>query len=148
MSLQIPHAIKREHDELHSGISAAANDRGAIGTVAQRVARLVAPHFAKEESYVLPAAGILRAIASGEIRPEMRDVVELGERLRGELADMLAEHRMITAALEDLIAAARQEDKVEFAELAMRIMTHNQMEEEILYPAVIIAGDYVKSKLA
>lgn len=29
----------------------------------------------------------------------------------------------------------------------MRVMTHMQMEEEILYPAVMIAGDLLKYKL-
>ena len=148
MTPQIPHAVQREHDELHSELARAANDHGTVGPAARRVMRLITPHFAKEEGYVMPAAGALKALSQGDFRAEMRDVQALAERLRLELPDLLAEHRMINGALELLITASREEDKVEFAELAVRIMMHMQMEEEILYPAVILAGDLLKYKLS
>lgn len=147
MVLKVPHAIQREHDELHSEMARASNDHGTVGKAAQRVVRLLTPHFTKVQEFVLPAVGALQALSKGDFRPEMRDVLALAERLRGELPNLVAEHRMIDAALEMMIAAAREEDKVEFAELAMRIMTHTQLEEEILYPAVIVAGELLKEKL-
>jgi len=148
MVFKVPHAIQREHGELHSELARACNDHGTVGKAAQRVERLVTPHFAKVQEFVLPAAGALQALSKGDFRAEMRDVLALAERLRMELPDLVAEHRMIDAALEMLVTASREEDKVEFAELAMRVMMHMQMEEEILYPAVMIAGELLKYKLS
>lgn len=148
MVLKVPHAIQREHDELHSELARACNDHGTVGKAAQRVVRLLTPHFSKVQDFVLPAAGALQALSKGDFRSEMRDVLALAERLRVELPDLIAEHRMIDAALEMLITAAKEEDKVEFAELAVRVMMHTQLEEEILYPAVMVAGDLLKYKLS
>lgn len=148
MVLKVPHAIQREQDELRSELSRACNDHGTVGKAAQRVERLITLHFSKVHEFVLPAAGALQALSKGDFRAEMRAVMALAGRLRVELPDLVAEHRMIDAALEMLITAAREEDKVEFAELAMRIMMHMQMEEEILYPAVMVGGDLLKYKLS
>jgi len=48
------------------------------------------------------------------------------------------------AALEKLVAAARQEGKPEYALFADKLMLHAQNEEEVLYPAAILVGEYLK----
>ena len=147
MNLEIPHSLKREHEELHSAVVHATNERGAIGEAARRVARLLQPHFAKEENYVLPAVGALAKVARGMIDSEMQEIVALGEHLHMDLENMLAEHRMIAAAVEEMMTAARHEDKVEYAELGIRLITHAQTEEQLTYPAVIVLANYLKIRL-
>lgn len=51
---------------------------------------------------------------------------------------------MITAAVEELVAAAKAENRVEYAELAVRLIHHADVEERVLYPAVAILGSYIE----
>ena len=60
---------------------------------------------------------------------------------------MLREHAEIIDALRILARAARQEKKPEAAVVAEKLEIHAQMEEEILYPAAILAGEYIKANL-
>jgi hypothetical protein len=67
-------------------------------------------------------------------------------KLRANYDRMIAEHREITAALQQLAAAAREEKKPQQAEFAGALMLHAQNEEQILYPAALVLGDYLKLK--
>lgn len=147
MGLEIPQSLKREHEELHSAMAHAQHESGALGEAARHVARLLDAHFAKEENYVLPALGALAQAARGEVVPGMREVVVLADRLRNDMDNMLAEHRMISAAIEEMVAAAKREDKVEYAELGLRIIDHAQQEEQLTYPALLVLGEYLRHRL-
>jgi hypothetical protein len=61
---------------------------------------------------------------------------------------MLEEHEAIVAALRKLLQAATAEGHTGFASFAQKLILHAQMEEEILYPASILVGEYVKLRLA
>ena len=69
------------------------------------------------------------------------------DRLKAELSQMLAEHKSIVAALERLSEAAKKAGKMEYAEFAEALMLHAKTEEEVLYPASILIGEYVREKL-
>jgi hemerythrin superfamily protein len=69
------------------------------------------------------------------------------DRLKAELPKMLEEHKAVVAALKNLIAAAEEEKKLEHARFAEKLMLHAQTEEEVLYPAAILVGEYLKLKL-
>ena len=78
----------------------------------------------------------------------MARVLEMTDTLKAELPRMLDEHRMIADALQKLIKAASQEKKMEHIHFAEKLMLHARTEEEVLYPAAILAGEYIKLKLA
>lgn len=59
---------------------------------------------------------------------------------------MLAEHAAIGKALDRLRTAAQQERKHEAAAFAERLKAHAKQKEEILYPAAVLAGSYLKLK--
>ncbi len=59
---------------------------------------------------------------------------------------MLEEHQAAVAALKTLITAAEADNKPEHA-VCRRVMLHAQTEEEVLYPAAILIGEYVNSGL-
>jgi hypothetical protein len=69
------------------------------------------------------------------------------DRLKAELPEMLEEHKAVVAALENLKKAAAAENKPEHARFADKLIVHAQTEEEVLYPAAILAGEYLKLKL-
>jgi hypothetical protein len=144
VDFQIPHSLKTEHDELHSQLAKAIAAGGRTGEAAQEVARLLHPHFVKEEEYALPQLGLLRPLADARITPDMAQAIALADRLKRDLPEMLKEHKSIVAALDKLAAAAKTENKTQFARFAEKLKLHAQTEEEVLYPASILIGEYLR----
>ena len=143
----IPDALRVEHAELHEALVEATRAPGRVGEAAREVARVLHPHFVREEEIALPPLGLLESLARGEATPEMADVLPLTDALKAELPEMLEEHRAIRAALEALAAAARAEDRPEQARLAEKIMLHAKTEEQVTYPAAILVGEFVRTRL-
>jgi Hemerythrin HHE cation binding domain len=146
MSLpRTPHSLRREHEEMRQSLAQLTRREGALGDAARRLARVLEPHFRKEEAFAAPPLGALPEIARGRLNEDMRVVVAHGEWLRQNLDDMLAEHRMIAAAVEAMLqVAAGEPELVSFAE---KLLNHARIEEEILYPAAILAGEFLKVRL-
>jgi hypothetical protein len=147
MDLEIPYPLTAEHEELHAELVAAIESGGAVGDAAQAVADLLHPHFLKEEAHALPPLGLLGLLAKGEVRPEMAEVLAMTDKLRSELPNMLAEHARIVEALGRLADAAVREGNQQVAQFAEKLKLHAQTEEQVLYPATIVLGDYMRLKL-
>jgi hemerythrin-like domain-containing protein len=77
----------------------------------------------------------------------MAKVVELTDKLKRELPAMLKQHEAIVAALETLAEAGRQERKPQAQQFARKLKQHAEFEEQVLYPAPVLVGEYVKLKL-
>ncbi len=60
---------------------------------------------------------------------------------------MLEEHKQIVLALNNLIAVAKKYNEKEHIEFAEALVDHAKAEEEVLYPAAMLVGQYVKSKI-
>lgn len=148
MNLRTPPSLKTEHEELHAQLAAAIASSGDTGRAAGKVAKALHPHFLKEEEYALPSLGLLPLLAEGSIDPEMKQAVQMAGRLKAGLRQMLEEHRQIVAALNDLSEAAEREGKEEHARFAEKLKLHARTEEEVLYPAAILIGEYLKEKLS
>jgi hypothetical protein len=144
----IPESMRIEHEELHGALVEATRAPGGVGQAAREVARVLHPHFVREEQIALPPLGLLEALARGEVTPEMAAVLPLTDSLAAELPQMLREHREIRDALENLAAVARSENRPEYERLAEKIMLHARTEEQVTYPAAILVGEYVRLRLA
>jgi len=107
MNIAIPPPLKAEHDELHAELATATKLPGPVGSAAAEVAKLLHPHFIKEEQFALPPLGLLSDLAAGKWPQGIEAVLAMTERLKDELPMMLAEHVAILAALEKLAEAAR-----------------------------------------
>ncbi len=150
MQFEIPESLKREHEELHTELEKAIAVGGKLGEATKAVAEVLHPHFVKEEEYAMPPLGLLSALARGEVMEEkkmMKDVISMTDRLKADLPHMLEEHKSIVASLKNLIDVAKKENKMEYATFAEKLMLHAQNEEEVLYPAAILVGEYLKEKL-
>ncbi|HEY8505800.1 MAG TPA: hemerythrin domain-containing protein [Gemmataceae bacterium] len=145
--LKPPGSLKAEHDELHAELVRATKAGGKTGEAARAVAKVLHPHFVKEEELAMPPLGLLSDLAAGAVRPEMARVLELTDKLKEDLPSMLKEHEAIVAALETLAEAAEQENKPQPRQLAEKLKQHARTEEEVLYPAAILVGEYVRLKL-
>jgi len=144
MEPKTPQSLKLEHEELHAQLARATKAGGATGEAAKTVAKALHPHFLKEEEYALPPLGLLPILAEGKSLPEIDVAVEMTDRLKADLNHMLLEHKEIVAALKALTEAAKLEGKDEFVHFAEELTRHAQTEEEVLYPASILVGQYLK----
>jgi hypothetical protein len=126
--IKTPQSIKREHDELHTQLASAREAGGATGRAAEEVARVLHPHFLKEEEYALPQLGLLPFLAEGEVLPEMEVAVAMSRRLKADLSHMLWEHKQIVSSLEVLIDAANSEGRENVSHFAEKLMLHAQTE--------------------
>ncbi len=146
MQFNIPKPLKEEHEVIHEQMQRAISEQGAVGIAAQNIAKILHPHFVKEEEFATPPLGLLTDLAKGLITDEMKPVWDMTERLKLELPQILKEHDMIKAAIQKLISASKVENKPEYEELGKKMILHAQTEEEVLYPAAILIGEYLKEK--
>lgn len=144
----IPTSLKDEHHRLHAELEAATRAPGLPGAAARRVAETLHHHFVREEEIALPPLGLLEPLARGEVRPDMREILPLTEALEAELPAMLQEHQAIGRALDNLEQVARSEEEPGYADLSARIRAHALNEEQILYPAAILVGKYLRQYFA
>ncbi len=144
MALTAPLSLRREHEELHAELVAATKAGGKTGAAAQAVARALHPHFMKEEEYALPPLGLLTLLAKGDSPPDSETVITMADSLKKDLSHMLHEHKAVVIELHKFMEAAKSERKTEYVPLAERLILHAQTEEEVLYPAAILIGAYLK----
>ena len=147
MAVHIPAPLKAEHEELHAELANAIRSGGRSGDAAKEVARLLHPHFVKEEEYAMPPLGLLVDLAQGRLDQRMAAVLIMTDKLESELPTMLEEHAAVVAALVVLIDAAGAERKPEVARFAEKLKLHAQTEEQVLYPAALLVGRYLKARL-
>jgi hypothetical protein len=144
---EYPDSSLPEHRELKEILSRAMKAGGRTALAADGVRRVLYPHMRLEEALAAPPLSLLPRLAAGEIAPEMEKIIQVSEMLRLQLPRMLEQHRMIVTALRELLRAATEEQHPPYVQFAQKLMHHAQQEEEVLYPAAIVVGDYVKLKL-
>ena len=147
MKFTIPPPLQHEHEALHERLREATEAGGEVGEAAKTVARLMHPHFLKEDQIALPPLGLLVALARGETNAEMAGVLELTDRLEAELPQMLSEHRGIVDALTRLREAAQRVGRADVVAFAEALVEHAQTEETVMYPAAILVGQVVRQRL-
>lgn len=147
MEFPIPEPLKAEHEELHAELARARDAGGRTGDAARAVAETLHPHFVREEEIAMPPLALLTALADDHLSQEMSEVLIMTDQLEAELPQMLAQHKDLVAALERLSRAAEDEYKSEVARFAEKLILHARTEEQVLYPAAVLVGHYVKLKL-
>ena len=144
MRIQIPKSLRLEHEEIHDFLAAARQEPGELGDTLRRVARLLEPHFRKEEAFAMPPLGLLARLARNEVNASMAEVYPHTDWLKNNLPTLMAEHHAIIAAVEEMVHAARAADRIDYVEFAEKLINHARMEEEIMYPAAILVGEYLR----
>ena len=146
VQLRIPESMRVEHAEIHDRLVEATNASGAVGEAARELAKVLHPHFVREEEIALPPLALLAPLAAGEYSPGMREVLPMTDALRAELPGMLQEHEAIAAAARRLETVAREEGNGPVEALAKALQLHARSEEEIFYPAALLVGDLVRAR--
>jgi hypothetical protein len=144
MKFDIPTPLHQEHEALHDELRRATQADGEVGGAARELARLMHPHFVKEDEIAQPPLGLLGALARGESDAAFDDVLALTDRLEAELPAMLEEHRSIVDALQRLQAAAERAGRDDIVAFAKQLTQHARTEEEVMYPAARLVGRHVR----
>lgn len=147
IKLQVPSSIAAEHHELHEELASAIKSGGKTGDAAKIVEQRLSSHFEKEEEYALPQLALLAPLAKGRVSPDMKPAIELSDKLKADMPRMLEEHKAIVEALNTLKEAAKAENKMQAISFAEKLSAHAQNEEQVMYPAAILVGEYLKLKL-
>jgi hypothetical protein len=145
-AIRIPESLAREHREIHASLLRATRLRGSVGSAARALAKVLDPHFVREEQIALPPLGLLAPLARGDDAKPMRAILPLTDSLRIELPRMLEEHKAIGAATARLAKAAAAAHNASVARLANALALHARSEEEMFYPAAVLVGDLVRSR--
>src|SRR5512138_309703 len=138
--------MKVEHAEIHDALVAATKLAGRVGEAARELAKVLHPHFVREEEIALPPLALLRPLSIGESLGAMNEVLALTDALRTELPQMPREHQVIAEHARHLEQVAREENNPEVETLARKLQLHARSEEEIFYPAAILVGDLVRAR--
>jgi hypothetical protein len=144
----VPRVLKEEHDELHAELARLAREPGQIGVAANAVATLLHAHFLSEEQIAIPPLALLPMLAAGKMPDEPARVIEMSGRLKAELPRMLEEHIAIVAAVRVLMDQANEVGRYDVADFAQKLIHHAETEEDVLYPAAILVGEYLLARLA
>lgn len=144
VQIEIPEAMRLEHEEIHGALVAATEAPGAVGEAARALAEVLHPHFVREEQIALPPLGLLGPLARGEYESSMREVLAMTDSLEAEWPKMLREHEAIAAAAARLEEVARAEGNVEAERVATTLQAHAKTEEDVNYPAAILVGRVVR----
>jgi hypothetical protein len=145
--LRTPESVAISHDDLHQWLLKAKAAGGKTGQAAKLLGNVLHPHAVYENEYVMPVLGLLKRIANGTVTPDMQSGMLMAEHVKKDMPRMLEEHRMIVQAADNLLAVAKQENKRDAMLFAQHVKEHLRGEEDVLYPAVILAGEYLKLKL-
>lgn len=148
MKFTAPPAMVAEHQELHSDLAHAIKSGGRTSEAAKAVGKALHEHFLREEEFAIPPLSLLLPLARGEFQEDMSEVLAMTDKLEAELPKMLLEHQAVVKALSVLSEAARAENKPEVEKFAERLKLHAQTEEQLSYPAAILVGKFVRSRLA
>ena len=147
-TIAIPQSVQIEHEAIHTALVEATKAPGPVGPAATALARVLHPHFVREEEIALPPLGLLARLAAGTHIPDAESAaaLEMADALKRELPQMLEEHTRIRAAVGELRHVAIAANNAAAEELASQLALHAQTEEEVLYPAAILVGDVLRSK--
>ncbi len=147
MEQKSPQMIDLEHEELHEELARTMKVEGKTGETARRVMKILQAHMTREDELVRPILALLAPLSAGELPADPPAYIKKVEALRAEMPRMLKEHQLAVDALKDFMRAAAEEQRPPgYAQLAKKLIAHAQTEEDVLYPAALLVGDYLKAK--
>jgi len=148
METKVPSSLVETHKMLRSEIEKGISEGGLLGASAAKLSAQMEPHCEHEEQFGLLPIGVLPELISGEVEDQMDHIAQLSDELQSEMPDLIENHKMINSTLDEMTKAAVQENKPIYLEFVQRMKLHLKEEEEVYYPAALLAGMYIKSKLA
>jgi hemerythrin-like domain-containing protein len=141
MPLSAPASMEKEHQDIWQLLVRVQNLSGKTGSVAEKLAKDLKTHIDKEESMALPLLGLLRDLVNGKLsRASAKRASLLYVKFEKEYSGMLHGHKELSKMLERLKKVGAEEGHLTAVRFAEALEKHSQEEEEVLYPAALLAG--------
>jgi len=141
MPLSAPESMEKEHQEIWQLLMGVQNLSGKTGSVAEKLAKDLKAHIDKEESLALPLLGILRDLVDRKLsKASAQRASALYVKFEKEYPGMLHGHKELYKVLERLRKVGAEEGHLTAVRFADALEKHSQEEEEVFYPAAILAG--------
>lgn len=144
---EIPQSLRVEHDNTLEQLTTLSRRHGPVGTEARKALDLFKRHLQREEEFILPPLTLLPILADGKVSPDMKWAVAMADRIKAEREQIFQEHTLITDSMNALAAAAQKTHDAAAYDFARAAVADSLNDVEILEPASIVIGDYVKAKL-
>lgn len=74
-------------------------------------------------------------------------IIELNKKFRSQMAHMTAEHQLVEANLAELSGSPGARE-TEVARFTTALLQHAKREEEVYFPAALLAGKYLALRLS
>ena len=147
--LVTPPSLKEEHEEIMGSLYEFSRLPGETGKSVKELLDVLEPHFEKEERLAMPVLGTLSELASGDkTAVNLRAIVESQDDLLQEYDNMFEEHTELKKFIQNARRYAKQENHEEVVDLLDALSHHARVEEEVLYPAALLAGTVAKCLLS
>lgn len=147
MPLSAPPSLNRDHEDLLHLLVSVQHLSGKTGGLAESLAKPLQQHMDKEESLVMPLLGLLRDYAKGKIgSASARKASRLYLKLQKEYPGMLRGHQELNRILDKLKKVGGEEGHLTAVRFAEALARHSQEEEEVFYPAALLAGKMASSR--
>ena len=141
MPLSAPASMEKEHQKIWQLLMSVQNLPGRTGSVAEKLAKDLKAHIDKEESLALPLLGILRPLVNGKLsRASAKRASSLYSQFEKVYPGMLHGHKELYRVLERLKKVGAEEGHLTAIRFAEALEKHSREEEDVLYPAAILAG--------
>jgi len=141
MPLSGPASLEKEHQEIWQLLMGVQNLSGRTGSIAEKLAMDLKGHIDREESLALPLLGILRDLVNGKLtNASARQASSIYVKFEKEYPGMLHGHKELYRMLERLKKVGAEEGHLTAVRFAESLEKHSQEEEEVLYPAALLAG--------
>lgn len=144
--LEVPLALRIEHNQIREELARARQDGGAVGDAARTLDRIWTSHLTHTEAFVLPPLGVLRALTRGEAIPDAPQALAMATQFERDLPSLLEAHRALYDETKRFMDTANRERKPAFMDFARRLGLHLRLEEEVLYPSVLLVGQQLKAR--
>ena len=143
----IPPSLAAEHAETIERLQSLSAHPGEVGAVARQALALYQKHEAREREYIMPPLTLLPEIADGKVTPDMAWALKMADQVKADRAEIFAEHTKVTDIANALLAAGQRAHDPEAVEFAKAAVADSLNDIEILEPAVVVIGDYLRAKL-
>jgi hemerythrin-like domain-containing protein len=147
MPLSAPLSMEKEHEEIWKLLLELQRLSGKTGAIAEGFSKQLKIHIDKEEKLALPLLGILRDLANNKLTARVvKRAALLGTEFEKEYSSMLHGHAELYKVLERLKKVGAEEGHLTAVRFAEKLESHSREEEEVLYPAAILAGRVAAEK--
>ncbi len=134
--------LDKEHTELLEELQFAAESGGKLGETFSEILSLFSYHLDREEETVVP---LLEYLSERTVEGNIADyagLIQAAEGFDEEYESMIKEHSDLNT-LSTEAESMLTDDTAKFEQLIHKLRHHIALEEEVLYPAAIGAGDII-----